>query len=146
MGSFKLSITTLLQSKFEQTIRKMKVAAVLVMVMLGYAIAGEAPSDCFRQCSGFAEDWYDSDGNSNAAAVDIDLTDCGFSSTPYVSTSMSADTHNIMATGSGGGLRDLDESGFTVNVYKSTDSWTASGDNAISSGWVLSWTAVSYDC
>ena len=54
---------------------------------------------------------------------------------------------NSFIQGGASGIRDLTATGFSLNIFKETDSgWAISPDKAAAANWVLLWSASGYGC
>ena len=122
----------------------------LVCVLLAAALADELPDHCFRRCSGVAHEWMVGDhtggDGEGMVKVHVDLTACGFTSPPHLSTSLTGKNHNIQTMGTASGVRALSATGFHLNVYKDKDSFEINPSVAEKNNWELYWTAEGYGC
>jgi len=75
--------------------------------------------------------------------VKVDLTGCGFSNRPHVTTMLSAVNGNVQAKGGSTGIRKLSSKGFDLNIWR--DEITPKIANK-EWKYELYWTATDYGC
>ena len=145
----------LILDQLSHSLQKMKTAAVLC-VLLAAALAAEGPSNCYRTCSGVAKEWLVGDhtggDDKGMVKVAVDLTSCGFTSAPHLSTELVGTSHNVQTKGAASGVRELTAEGFSLNIFKDLntardgDAFQITTEIATASNWEIYWTASGYGC
>ena len=127
----------------------MKTAAVLC-VLLAAVLADEVPDHCWRTCSGIAHKWMVGDhtggDGKGMVKVEVDLTACGFTAPPHVTTSLTGTGRNVQTMGAASGIRKLSATGFHLNVHKDKTNYAITPEKAEENNWELYWSAEGEGC
>merc|ERR1719318_783800 len=119
---------------------------LIFCLLVATVLAGERPSNCYRTCSGVANNWITVDYGS-MVRVDVNLSTCRFTSPPHVTTMLDGKDHNIQTKGTSSGIRELSATGFQLNIHKEGhNSFDKNFVKNKKTDWKVYWTATAYGC